>query len=197
MLVAIVLVGILTAALFSALRFGTHAVSAVDRALDHSGQLSLVYGFLQARLSNAQPFPASAERGQHEILFNGNPDRMEFVTTAPAQLAVGGFFVLRLEPAQDGAQTGLVTSWRGVARRRGRGVDAELPPSTLLEHIDKAQFAYFGAFSADDANEWHDRWQATDHLPSMVRLRVDFADGWHGPDLIFAPRLAAAPEAGE
>jgi general secretion pathway protein J len=199
MLVAIALIGLLTAGLFGALRFGTRASSAVDRTLDHSRQLALVYGFLQSRLADAQPFPAGAAGDQGTIWFDGTPDALEFVSMAPMQLTAGGFFAVRIEPHPGGRGGGnsggeLVTTWRSVAGRNTAGIEPNLPPSVLLEHIAAAHFAYFGAHSAEDASGWHDRWHDTDHLPSMVRLRVDFADGWHSPDLIVAPRLATSPE---
>lgn len=195
MLVATVLLGLLIAGLFGALRLGTRATHAVDRRLDHSRQLALVYGYLRSRLDNAQPFPTSSEDGHRIIWFDGTPEALEFVTMAPLQLTVGGFFVVRIEPRQsDDGIGGLATTWRSVAQRNSAGVEPTLPPSLLLERITAARFAYFGAGSSQDPPGWHDRWQETDHLPLMIRLRVDFADGWHAPDLIVAPRLATSPE---
>jgi general secretion pathway protein J len=190
LLVVLALIGLLTVALFGGLRFSARATDRSGAAIDHASQLALAYGFLQSQLSNTQPFPATADPKDQEIIFSGTPDQLDLVTTAPSRLAVGGFFQLRLTTASNNGQLRLIGEWLPLPRRASGSLETVLQPAVILEHLRSIRFAYFGATDVDDPAEWHDRWQAVSNLPKQIRVRVYFADGWQSPDLIVAPRLA-------
>jgi general secretion pathway protein J len=193
LLVAISLIGLLSMALFGGLRFGIRATERTAAAADHSSQLALAYGVLQAQLGNAQPFPTTSDPGNQQIIFDGLPTQIEAITTAPAALAAGGFFRLRLAAISDNAEVRLVGEWGNPPRRGLDSSQIALQPSVLLDHMRAIRFAYFGRTDPDDPDDWHDQWQTATALPKMIRLRVQFTDGWQAPDLIVAPRLAAEP----
>jgi general secretion pathway protein J len=195
LLVAIALIGLLSVVLFGGLRFGVRATERTTAAADHSSQLALAFGVLQSQLGNAQPFPASPEPQNHQIIFDGLPTQLEAITTAPSFLAAGGFFRLRLAAIGDSGQVRLVSEWGNPPRRGQNTSEATLQPSILLEHMRAIRFAYFGKTDPEDPDDWHDEWQTVTTLPKMIRLRVQFSDGWQAPDLIVAPRLAAEPSA--
>jgi general secretion pathway protein J len=195
LLVVIALIGILSVVLFGGLRFGIRATERTTAAADHSSQLALAYGLVKAQLGNAQPFPASPEPRNRHIIFDGTPTEIEAITTAPSSLAVGGFFRLRLAAIGDSGQMRLVSGWENPPRRGQDTSETVLQPSILLDHMRAIRFAYFGKTDPDDPDDWHDQWQTVIALPKMIRLRVQFADGWRAPDLIVAPRLAMDPNA--
>jgi general secretion pathway protein J len=192
-LITLALLGLLSVALFGGLRFGARATDRATAVIDHASQIALAYGFLQAHLDNAQPFPATADPQNRAIIFDGTPDQMDVITTAPSSLATGGFFRLHLVAANDGGQLRLIGHWESPPRRAGGALETALPDAVLLDHLSMLRFGYFGAADPDDPSDWHDSWQAARVLPKMIRLRLEFSDGWKSPDLIVAPRLAEAP----
>jgi general secretion pathway protein J len=193
MLIALALIGLLTAALFGGLRFAARASDRATAAADHAADLATAYGFLQAQLGNAQPYPATADPKDQQILFDGEPDQIEAITTSPSRLAMGGFFHLHLAAATTSGGLRLLAEWREPPRHDETSPDTPLGPSVLLEHLKTISFAFFGTTDPGSPSEWHDRWQGTTALPKMIRLRVQFADGWRAPDLIVTPQLAAGP----
>jgi len=195
MLVALALIGLLTAALFGGLRFAARASDRTTAATDHASELALAYGFLQAQLGNAQPYPATADPKDLDIVFDGAPDQIDLITTVPTRLIAGGFLRLHLVTAHDGGQLRLMAGWNGAPRRDDTPLPAALSAAMLLDHLKAIRFAFFGAIDPEDPSDWHDRWQGARTLPKMIRLRVEFTDGWQAPDLIVAPRLAEAPGA--
>jgi general secretion pathway protein J len=193
MLIALVLIGLLTAALFGGLRFAARASDRATAAADHAADLATTYSFLQAQLGNAQPYPATADPKDQQILFDGAPDQIEVITTSPSRLAMGGFFHLHLAVIDVGGELRLLAEWREPPRQDEAPPDTVLKPSILLDHLRGVRFAFFGTTDPESPSDWHDRWQGATALPKMIRLRVEFADGWQVPDLIVAPRLAAGP----
>ena len=191
MLIALALIGLLTAALFGGLRFAARASDRANAAADHATDLATAYSFLQAQLGNAQPYPATADPKDQQILFDGAPDHIEVITTSPSRLAMGGFFHLHLTVVDVGGELRLIAEWREPPRKDEAPPDSVLKPSILLDHLRGVGFAFFGTTDPESPSDWHDRWQGVSALPKMIRLRVEFADGWQVPDLIVAPRLAA------
>lgn len=191
MLIALVLIGLLTAALFGGLRFAARASDRATAAADHAADLATAYSFLQAQLGNAQPYPATADPKEQHILFNGAPDQIEVITTSPSRLAMGGFFHLHLAVINVGDGLRLLAEWREPPRDNEAPSNTVLKPSILLDHLRGVRFAFFGTTDSESPSDWHDRWQGATALPKMIRLRVEFADGWQVPDLIVAPQLAA------
>jgi general secretion pathway protein J len=193
MLVALVLIGLLSGALFGGLRFAARATDRATATTDHASAVALAYGFLQAQLGNAQPYPATADPKDRQIVFDGAPDQIDVITTAPSRLAIGGFFRLRLVAANSGGQLSLVAAWREAPRRAAAASETPLEPTVLLDNLRVVAFAFFGTTDPEVPDEWHDQWQDVTALPKMVRLRIQFADGWQAPDLVVAPRLAEKP----
>jgi general secretion pathway protein J len=193
MLVALVLIGLLTAGLFGGLRFAARATDRATAATDHAAAIALAYSFLQAQLGNAQPYPATADPKDKQIIFDGGPGQIDVITTAPSRLALGGFFHLRLAAVSLRGQLHLFAEWRESPRRDDAAPETSLPPTVLLDHLREASFAFFGTTDPEVPGEWHDQWQDATTLPKMIRLRIEFADGWQAPDLIVAPRLAEEP----
>jgi general secretion pathway protein J len=193
MLVAIVLIGLLTAALFGGLRFAARASDRATAATDHAAAVALAYGFLQTQLGNAQPYPATADPKDQQIVFDGAADQLDVITTAPARLAMGGFFHLHLGAAEVQGQLHLLAEWREPPRRDDASPETPLEPTVLLDRLRTVGFAFFGTTDPQVPAEWHARWQDATVLPKMIRLRIEFTDGWRAPDLIVAPRLAEEP----
>jgi hypothetical protein len=104
---------------------------------------------------------------------------------------MGGFFHLHLAVIDVDGELRLLAEWREPPRRDEASPDTVLKPSILLDHLREVRFAFFGTTDPESPSDWHDRWQGATALPKMIRLRVEFVDGWQVPDLIVAPQLAA------
>jgi general secretion pathway protein J len=190
-LVALILLSLLTMALFFSVRFG---VTAWQRGTGRSDQIHtsmLVQDLLRRLIGQAYPLVLSDGSGNGRVDFEGTSTSLDFLAPVPVALASGGRarFKLSIERHGDGSDL-VVTSRPELA---AADAATELSRKTLLATIETAEFSYFGAVQSDGAAQWHDRWSGEMTLPMLVRVRLRFARGdprlW--PDLTIAPRITA------
>jgi general secretion pathway protein J len=188
LLVSITIVALMTVVLFGGLRLGTRASTAVAVRIDRSSKITVVYDFMQRELADARPLTTVADGApQTTVDFDGEEGEITFTTIPPSYLALGGFHRLHVALDNDG-QGRLMVSWEQIPRGATLSDATPLRPSILLDHVQRAQFAYFGQPDVNLPPQWQDQWMARDKLPQLVRLRLVMADGWHAPDLVVAPR---------
>lgn len=190
LLVAVSLVALLSVLLFGGLRLGLRTADAVDGRVDHTAQIALAYDFMQNELTDARPLPVALDSTPSPIDFTGEPNAVSFVAVPPADVALGGFQLLRVAMEGEGQRRRLVVSWHQVPRGPAASEPSMLQPSVLLDGVRSVDFAYFGVADPNRPPAWMDHWTDRQALPQLVRLRIALADGWSGPDLIVAPRLA-------
>jgi len=195
MLVAVALIALLSVMLFEGMRLGTRSAALSAAINDRSGQWSLAYGVLRRQLAGAESVPVKQQQpGPNTVDFDGSSDSLNFIESPPAFLALGGLYRMQLAFVRGGRGGRLTLGWTRLD-------ESETPeggaPSTLIDNLASAEFSYFGALEADQAPEWQQSWQGIDHLPTLVRLRIAFADGQRLPDLIVALRLAPLPRSGQ
>jgi general secretion pathway protein J len=190
-LVALVLLGLLSMALFSSVRFG---VTAWRRGGERSDQIHtsmLVQDLLRRLIGQAYPLVLADGSGSGRVDFAGTAASLDFLAPVPAALASGGRarFTLAIERRGEGADL-VLTSRPELAASESA---AQLSRKTLLAAIEAGEFAYFGAVQRQSVAQWHERWNGEMSLPALVRVRVSFARGeprlW--PDLTIAPRITA------
>jgi hypothetical protein len=200
MLISILILALVTGMLLDGLRLVTHSVGRETVRLDRSSQVALVENFLRAQLGDAQPISLTA--GPHATVdFTGEPDRLIFVSPAPASVVFGGLQRLSLgfDAGASAAGGTLQADWQPYRDRSGRAADdslGDVPAMTrrvLLDHVNAAVFAYYGSTKANEPPDWHDAWREMSDLPLLVRLAVVFSDGRTIPELIVALPLATVP----
>jgi len=190
-LVALVLLGLLSMALFSSVRFG---VTAWQRGSERSDQIHtsmLVQDLLRRLIGQAYPLLLADGTGTGRVDFAGTAASLDFLAPVPIALASGGRARFKLAIERRGDSADLVLTSR--PELAAADAPAELSRKTLLATVAAAEFAYFGATQSQTAAEWHDRWSGELNLPALVRVRVRFArsDARLWPDLTIAPRITA------
>ncbi|HZT89848.1 MAG TPA: prepilin-type N-terminal cleavage/methylation domain-containing protein [Stellaceae bacterium] len=192
LLVSLVLVALLTTVLLAGLRLVTQPVDRQADRLALSAKTSVVFGFVEARLADARPIvPVNGDTDA--VAFDGGTGGVTFVGPAPQGAVGDGLYLYSLVASGDE----LRARWRrfdGLFSGSGEASDG----SILLHGIRKAEFAYYGAATADTAVAWGDRWRDAAYLPLLVRLRLIMKTGERLPELVVAPRpqpLRAIPQA--
>jgi general secretion pathway protein J len=197
LLVAITLLGVLMAALFGALRLGARVWETGEARLDTSARVQVVQDFLRRQLGQTIPLIEVTEdpRALGRLLFEGDQDRLRFVSLLPEHLGAGAWLMelSESEPAQVGAPGNLVIRWRPLDRTGEADTPAE--ERILIEGIESVEFAYFGGARAEAKPTWWQEWQWQRSLPSLVRVRLGFPEGdrrsW--PELIVALMVDLTP----
>jgi general secretion pathway protein J len=196
LLVSVSLLVLLMAMLFSGLDVGTRHIGRQSAKLDRASRMVVAQSFLRTQLADARAVTAS-NLPSDAITFDGRLDGVDFVSAAPQAVVQGGLQVLSVgivDPRGAGGEQ-LLVGWRPFAAS-GAGASGEAPAESehrapLLDHIQEAAFAYFGAAQSEDTPSWHSTWHDMNYLPSLIRLSVTFADGERMPDLVVAVRAAS------
>jgi general secretion pathway protein J len=196
-LVAITLLGVLMAALFGSLRLGARVWETGEARLDASARVQVVQDFLRRQLGQTIPLIEVTEdpRASGRLLFEGDQDRLRFVSLLPEHLGAGAWHMELgvSEPAQVGAPGNLVIRWRRLDRTGEADTPAE--ERILIERVERLEIAYFGAAPAAAKPTWWQEWQRQPSLPNLVRVRIGFpeGDGRSWPELIVALMVDLTP----
>jgi general secretion pathway protein J len=195
LLVALTLLGLLMAAMFSGLQLGARAWEHGEERLDQSARLQVVQDFLRDRLVQAYPLEADDETGRSRLIFEGTSDSLRFVTLMPEHLARGfAEFILAVDDHFDAKR--LIVRWRPFEPSGAMLELADTEPQikVLLEQIEDLEISYLGAPSRDVPADWYKQWLEATAMPELVRLHVSFPPGdqRHWPDLIVGPITDAA-----
>lgn len=189
-LVALVLFGFLSVALFGSVRSGAAAWIRTTAHADESDQSIQAQGLLRHLIENAYPFYVSGDQGNRYIVFNGSETRLSFLSVTPLALGQGGRSRVDLWVAhQDGRIDLMLESTPELSTIR----QTETTRQPLVNGASSATFSYFGQQPSERTPQWHHDWAAQAQLPRLVRITVRFsaANGRDWPDLIVAPRIAA------
>jgi general secretion pathway protein J len=186
LLVALTLLGLLTTVLLSGLRFVARHLDRQSAQIERMAQISNIHAFLRTRIEAAQPIVDPSSR-LRIIMFDGQPERLEFVSAAPDGLATGGLQVFSVLFIRRGSGE-LQLHWQLLGEPELSG--ASLTDTVLLSGVAEAGFAYYGTLDPNARPTWNNEWQAMDRLPLLVRLNITLTDGRSIPALVVAPRLA-------
>jgi len=190
-LVALVLLGLLSMALFFSVRFGMTAWQRGGERSDQIHTSMLVQDLLRRLIGQAYPLVRADGTGSGRVDFAGTATSLDFLAPVPVALASGGRARFKLAIERRGDHSDLVLTSR--PELVADDAPAELSRKTLLATIEAGEFAYFGVTQSQSAALWRERWSGELSLPALVRVRVHFArsDPRLWPDLTIAPRISA------
>jgi general secretion pathway protein J len=190
LLVAMALLGLLTALLFAGLRMTAQTAARGTTVLDRTDDLAFAVTFVRSTLADAQPMPEGQPDDHGSALaFDGRSDRVMLIGELPPHAARDGLY--RLEILFDRPRRRLTAQWTSLATTDKSAVTSALPMSVLLDRVARVAFGYFGARDNDAVAAWHRAWEGQAELPQLVRVRIGFSDGSQAPDLIAAVRTSA------
>ena len=203
LLIALTLLGLVSVVLFGGLRFGTRAWEAGNLQAERLAQVQAVQALLRRRIAQAMPPKAEvAGAADRRATFAGEAAALHFVATVPSRVGVGGIYSFDLAAIEDGEGARLELTWRLYRPDEPDRFDEPEPGlggrRVLIDGIESAAIAYYGAPDQGQPADWRDRWEADSGLPAVIAIEVTFPEGdrrtW--PVLQVAPKLAATAPKG-
>ena len=169
--VAIAILAVLLAVAYAGYGLGVRSWKRGEHIHAAVSELRLAGSFVRTRVEQAYPLVASAGGGQR-LRFNGEPQRLSFVTWLPGYLGEGGLYEVVF--ATDARETGadLSMSRRRLSLTLQDRKDPDRQRRLLVRDLSKVQFDYFGSAVDGVPPTWHSRWHARQRLPRLVRLRM-------------------------
>ncbi|MGH8171631.1 MAG: prepilin-type N-terminal cleavage/methylation domain-containing protein [Rhodanobacteraceae bacterium] len=174
-MLAIVLLALLLAGTWGAIRTTVHAMHSGEAAIDRTNRLRVAQEFVRHQVSRILPLAfGSDESTNTSFVFEGKSDYMRFVAPMPGYLSKGGPYVqtLRFEGSRNGGKALLFTD----AMLNGFDLDepknAHAEPAVLLDQIEDGHFEYRTLDDQGELGDWTDEWEDPSLTPVMVRVHV-------------------------
>jgi general secretion pathway protein J len=179
MLVALTLIGLLSAGLFGGLRLGARAWEAGGERIAETNDTESARTFLRKRMAQTQSLTYFSRSSEDAFAFRGERDRLRFAAPWPQHLGGIGIYVFELGPADDGR--GLQLDWM-LYRPNGPVAvnESREHPRRLFNDAEDVHFRYYGRVEGEDDPRWHDTWRDTERLPRVIEmaLRQEGRKGW-------------------
>ena len=184
-LVAITIFSLVIMVLYAGYRVAIRSWESGERSHAAISELRLAGSFIRRHTTQAFPLAVSESRAWR-LWFEGEARGLVFVTAMPTYLGQGGMYemTLKVDEQDDGVTLAVSRRLLHPDAEPGKpGVDDLARP--LLENLESAQFAYFGATGDDGEESWHTSWQGRQRLPRLVRLRIDSKLVGDWPEMVF------------
>lgn len=172
-IVAVTIFSLVILLLFAGYRLGIRGWESGQRMHDAISELRLAGDFMHKYASQAFPLAVS-QNNSWRLWFEGESQRLEFITAMPQHLGEGGVYAMALtvEETEEGSSLMVARRLLHPEVAAGRpGVDD--PPRVLLKDLESARFEYYGARGEREEASWHRRWVNEQRLPFLVRLRLE------------------------
>lgn len=182
LLVALALLGLVSAMLLAGVSGRGDLWARMDRATTRGEAVEAAQGVLRARLQHAVPVTRYDMRPAGPD-FDGEAARLTFLAPPAERDGPGALRRYRLLLEANGDL--ILESTSDVALDRTRPERRDV----ILRGVEALDISYFGRVEPDPNPHWRSNWRQRPRMPSLVRVRLEPADPARGawPDLIVHP----------
>jgi general secretion pathway protein J len=184
-LLAMSLLGMMMILLFSALSIGSKSWMQGEKKLAIVSEKTVVYQFFRRYLSTIQPLQDQTDDRKKVLSFNGEPQRLQFVSMLPISSGRYGFQNFIIEPDPQDTEQLLVKITPFYPAADGRDWKSE--DVVLLSGVDDFQITYFGLTDEGGGDPlWTERWEQKTTLPLLIKILIVLQDQSTWPEMIFS-----------
>ena len=197
LVVAMALLAAMMLLLYSGLTFSLRGWDAGDASGRRAADRRIGENFLRRELSELFPMRWK-EPTIVKFAFQGEKERVRFVSSRAAGISQGGLSLVGLEVQDEGRGS----RRRNLVMRRAMPDDEAksfapldaAEPFVLIADVDSVTFEYFGAENDFTAPQWTDTWRWDARVPEMIRLHIRADAATPQPEMVV--RLNLGEEAG-
>lgn len=194
---AMVLLGAMMLLLYSGLAFALRSWDAGDANGRRVADWRISENFLRREMSEIFAL-RWRDPSFVKFAFEGEHERMRFVSSRAAGASMGGLSLvgLELQPGKEPRSPRDLVMLRALASDEVNDFTtlADAKRSILLPGVEAVEFSYFGSENDFTEPAWTDSWTFTARMPTMIRMRVRPAGGDPLPDLVV--KVMTGEEAG-
>jgi general secretion pathway protein J len=172
-MLAIVLLALLLAGTWGAIRTTVHAMHSGEAAIDRTNRLRVAEEFMRHQISRILPlaFGQDESTGTNYV-FEGSGDSMRFVAPMPGYLSKGGPYMqtLKIVGGRSGKElvfTDAMLNGFDLAEAK-----STMEPAVLLDQIQDAKFEYRTLDDQGELTDWSSEWDDPSVTPVMVRIAI-------------------------
>jgi general secretion pathway protein J len=197
LVVAMALLGTMMVLLYSGLTFSLRSWDAGEVNGRRTADRRIGENFLRRELSELFPMRWK-DAMMVRFAFDGQAQRLRFVSSRPAGVSQGGLSLVSLEIEQEPGPARV----RNLVMRRAMP-DDDAKDFTPLDHaertvliagIDSVAFDYFGSENDFSQPQWTHSWKFDARIPELIRMRVKADEGAAAQEMVV--RINLGEEAG-
>ena len=173
-MLAIVLLALLLAGTWGAIRTTVHAMHSGEDAIDRTNRLRVAEEFMRRQVSRILPlsFGQDDSTGMNYV-FEGSGESMRFVAPMPGYLSKGGPYVqtLKFVGGRGGGKELVFTDsmLNGFDLAEAK---TSMEPAVLLDQIQDGKFEYRTLDDQGELTDWSSDWDDPSVTPVMVRIAI-------------------------
>ncbi|WP_376697019.1 prepilin-type N-terminal cleavage/methylation domain-containing protein [Wenzhouxiangella sp. EGI_FJ10305] len=185
-LLAIALVSIIMAMAYGGFRASVRATSSGEEVIEQNNRLRVVQQFMRRQLMQTRSLVIEQFEDGETVRFEGEGDRVRFVSPMPGYLSYGGPYVqeFRLERGPDGLE--LVYYYAMLNGYEDGALRETTDGRVLMEDLGGGDFIFLDYEPDTGETFWTDLWEEPDRLPLAVGVLLDLDSdrGLVWPDLV-------------
>lgn len=161
-----------------------------ERKITEVNQLAVVQKFFKNRLESVFPLQDNFTTEERKFSFQGEQERIQFVSAMPASAGRLGLQLFTLELERGSVEKGSninVTITPFFPLLEGKEWDDE--KVVILEKVKKMEFTYFGAEDRKEEPEWKNEWLEMKKLPLLISVAIELINGDVWPAIVVSPRI--------
>lgn len=187
-LIAITLLGVVMALLFTSLRIG---IAGWDKGEKHSfeaGRMAIIQSFLREHLAGALPLMDDFSHEEPEFSFKGTEEALQFVSVMPAAGGRGGLRIFQVDLMKEQGGKSLRVTLRPFypAFEEAEQTKEEV---VILEKVERMEFAYYGPDTLGENKGWQTKWEEQKSLPELIRVDIQVEGEREWTPILVAPKL--------
>ena len=187
LLVALSLFGIIVSLLYGGLNIALKSIATTDKHSLDINRLLSAQAFFRSKLPAARRVnPSSLD---HNGVFIGHSNAIEFVSDLPQSITTGGLAFYRIELNTNRQQPALNIALENYPKHSNTP-RVELQESESLTRINQLKLSYYGRKANEQGPQWYEQWTEKSHLPLLVKIQIDTPSKVHWPAQIIALRYA-------
>ncbi|MGH8584435.1 MAG: prepilin-type N-terminal cleavage/methylation domain-containing protein [Gammaproteobacteria bacterium] len=191
MLIALVLLSMISVAMYGGLRLGSRSAEAVERGTTANEDLRVIQGFLRRQLNQIHPV-IWEDDAETQLLFQGGGQALYFAAPLPMHRGIGGLYLIGLGLGGDAGHD-LVLRYR-LLQPVQQEFFAPHPADrqvTLIKGVSELEIRYYGRNGR--IVNWFERWHNPTRLPRLLRLSLRVR-GARWPELLIPVRSVVLEE---
>jgi general secretion pathway protein J len=189
-LLAMTLLSVMMTLLFVSLKICAESWEKGEKKIFEVSETAGVVNFFQRHLVMAKPLWNDFTQEERLFSFQGDSQSLQFVSSFPASAGRAGLQLFNVSLVKENRENLIkvtIVPFYPVAE----GDDWLTEEETLIKGVADFSLAYFGQEEGETESRWLDQWRERDHLPQLVRIKIELDNEVFWPEMDFELKLAS------
>lgn len=174
MLLAMVLLSLIMVLAYSGFRGALRATRSGEVVMERNSDLRAAYQFVHRQMERILPMAYGSTR-EGIIVFEGNSERIRYVSPMPGYLGSGGPYVQELSLEQDGEDYSLVFRFAILQNYQEGNLEND-DEVTLISDIEAGEFRFMGFDEQGRLSDWQSEWETPSIAPTAVNIQITMTE---------------------